>query len=406
MNPHWRRNLYVCLFGSFTTIVAMTLIIPFLPVYVERLGVRGEDAIVQWSGLAFGATFFAAALVSPLWGMLADRFGRKPMLIRASLGMTITIAMMGLAQNVYQLVALRLLVGLAGGYASGAVILVATQTPKDRSGWALGTLSTGLMAGSLVGPLVGGILPDLIGIRPTFFAAGAVIFVALLATCFLIREERPVRPFIGAERARGGAWSSIPDGRPVAAMLVTATLVLFATMSIEPIITVFIGGLARGGGLGTVAWSGLAMGASALAGILAAPRIGRLADRYGAWPVVIAGLLASAALLVPQAFVGAAWQLVALRFGMGLALAGLLPAITALIRHSVPDGASGAILGWSQSAQYLGQITGPLAGGFLAAHLGLRSVFYATALLMAAGAGGNWLVWRGRSRAGRRATGA
>ncbi|MBC8746395.1 MFS transporter, partial [Paraburkholderia podalyriae] len=83
---HWQRNLGVCVFGSFTTIVAMTLLLPFLPLYVEQLGVKDHAAIVQWSGAAFGATFFSAALVAPLWGKLADLYGRKLMLIRSSLG--------------------------------------------------------------------------------------------------------------------------------------------------------------------------------------------------------------------------------------------------------------------------------------------------------------------------------
>ena len=121
--------------GSFTTIVAMTLLLPFLPLYVEQLGVKDPAAIVQWSGAAFGATFFSAALCAPLWGRLADRYGRKLMLIRASLGMSVAMALIGVAQSAWQLVALRLLAGLLGGYASGSTVLVATQTPKDRTGW-------------------------------------------------------------------------------------------------------------------------------------------------------------------------------------------------------------------------------------------------------------------------------
>jgi MFS family permease len=191
---HWQRNLAVCMFGSFTTIVAMTLLLPFLPLYVEQLGVKDHAAIVQWSGAAYGATFLSAALVAPLWGRLADRYGRKPMLIRASLGMAVAMALIGMAGNVWQLVGLRLLAGLLGGYASGSMVLVATQTPKARTGWALGTMSSAIMAGNLVGPLVGGVLPPLIGIRATFFAAGAMIFVAFLATAFLIREQKKARP--------------------------------------------------------------------------------------------------------------------------------------------------------------------------------------------------------------------
>jgi len=395
---HWRQNLYVCLFGSFTTIIAMTLLLPFLPLYVEHLGVRSPAAIVQWSGVAFGITFLAAALVSPLWGRLADRYGRKLMLVRASLGMAVVMSMMGLAHNVYELVALRLLTGLAGGYASGAVILVAMQTPKDRSAWALGTLSIGVMAGSFVGPLVGGVLPDLIGLRQTFFAAGGTIFIAFLATCFLIREDHGA---LAARRASGapriGTWAAIPDRRPVLAMLATALMLMFANMSIEPIITVYVAQLVPEGGR-IALMSGLVMAAAALASIIAAPRIGRLADRIGAWGVVIGCLAACALLLIPQAFVTDAWQLVGLRFLMGLALAGLLPSITSLIRHSVPDTVTGGVLGYSQSAQYLGQITGPLVGGFVGAQFGMRSVFFATSALMLAGAVANWAIHRSLQR--------
>src|SRR5215469_15326038 len=227
----WRRNLVICTFGSFTTIVAMTLLLPFLPIYVEQLGVSDHAAIAQWSGAAYGATFFTAALTAPLWGRLADLYGRKLMLIRASLGMAIAMSLIGMAHNVYELVGLRLLAGLLGGYSSGSAILVAAQTPKSRSGWALGVLSSGIMAGSLVGPLVGGLLPPLIGIRNTFLLAGSVIFITFLGTTFLIREDRS-QAKRGAKKASVG-WSQIPDKRPILAMLATGLLLMLANMSIE-----------------------------------------------------------------------------------------------------------------------------------------------------------------------------
>ena len=170
----------------------MTLLLPFLPLYVAELGVHNQAAVVEWSGIAYGATFLGAGLMAPLWGRFADRYGRKLILVRASFCMAISMAMLGVVQDVWQLTAVRLIAGLLGGYASGSIVLVATQTPKGRSGWALGTLSTGVMAGGLLGPLVGGLLPPLIGVRATFLAAGAVIFVAFLATALLIREDAPV----------------------------------------------------------------------------------------------------------------------------------------------------------------------------------------------------------------------
>ncbi len=385
---HWKRNLWVCVFGSFTTIIGMTILLPFLPLYVEQLGVTDHVAIVQWSGVAYGAAFLTAAIFAPLWGRLGDQYGRKLMLIRASLGMAVSMSLIGLSQNIYQLVGLRLLTGLLGGYSSGSTVLVATQTPRARTAWAIGMMASGNMAGNLVGPLAGGALPRLIGIRMTFFAAGAIIFVAFLATVFLIKEE----PRQGRSRAsrKHGAWTAIPDKRPVVAMLAMGMLLMFANMSIEPIITVYVAQIIPNPAHVTVV-AGLVMSAAALGSILSASWLGKLADRIGHWTVIIGCLLVCAGLLVPQAFVTAGWQLILLRFLMGLSLGGLLPCVATVIRHNVPERNAGTILGYSTSSQYVGQVTGPLVGGFIGGHFGMRTVFLGTSLLMAVGSAYGWL---------------
>jgi MFS family permease len=392
VNPYWRRNLYVCLFGSFVNMAGMTILLPFLPNYIRDLGVSDETAIVFWSAAAFSASFIAAGLVSPIWGYLADLYGRKPMLIRACLGMTVAISAMGMARNVYELVALRALAGFLGGYTSGSVILVASQTPKNKSAWALGKLSIGSLSGSLAGPLIGGALPRLMGLRETFWMTGATIFVAFLLTTFVIREDRSLRP-----RRENGRLPPlgrlVTDWRPILLMLASACLLLVANMSIEPIVTLYVGQIAQPGD-DVVLYAGAAMSAGAFAAIIAAPTVGRWADRHGHWRMVALSFAAAGALLIPQAFVEAPWQLVALRFLMGLALAGLMPAITALIRRSAPDAAIGRILGLSQSAQYFGQIAGPFAGAAVAAQFGMRSVFLATALALLATAVANEVMRR------------
>jgi MFS family permease len=387
-NRHWMTNLIVCAAGSFTTIVAMTLLLPFLPIYVEQVGVTGHAAIVQWSGVAYGAAFFTAALTAPLWGRLGDRYGRKLMLIRASLGMAVAMSLTGMAQNIEELVAVRLLTGLLGGYASGSMILVAAQTPRAQSGWALGVLSAGAMAGNLVGPLIGGVLPPLIGIRSTFLLSGAVIFLAFLATTFLIREEP--RPRQSRAGKIPGLWSQIPDKRPIVAMLATGLLLMIALMSIEPIITVYVAQVAAPDQITFVA--GVVMSAGALGSILSSSHLGRLADRIGHWRLVVTSLAVGAALLIPQAFVTSGWQLVLLRFLMGLALGGLMPCVTSVIRHNAPETIAGGLLGYAVSTQYVGQVLGPLAGGFVGGHIGMRAVFLGTSVLMAAGAVGNLVV--------------
>jgi len=375
---HWKCNLLVCTLGSFTTIVAMTLLLPFLPIYVQQLGIKEPAAIARWSGAAYAATFLSAALTAPLWGRLADRYGRK--LIRASLGMAIAMSLIGMATAPWQLVALRLLAGLLGGYASGSTILVAAQTPKAHTGWALGILSAGIMAGNVAGPLLGGILPPLIGIRHTFWLTGAAIFLAFLGTACLLKEA-PRQPERAAEAGQV-APEQPANLRVVRLMWLTAMLMMFATMSVEPIITLYIAQFVQGEHAVTVN-AGIVMAAAALGSIIAAPLAGRLADRIGHGRVLFAGLTVSALLLIPQAFISHVWQLTGLRFLMGMALGGLLPCITALIRHHVPQQQTGKMLGYATSAQYAGQVTGPLCGGIVSGAVGMQPVFLITALMMA-----------------------
>ena len=378
---YWQRNLVVCVFGSFTTLVSLSMLLPFLPLYVQQLGVTSTAAVIQWSGVAFGATFLGTAVTAPLWGHLADRYGRKPMLVRAAIGMAVMMSLIGLAHNVVELVVLRLVAGLIGGYAAASIVMIGTQAPRERSGWALGVLSTGGLTGSLVGPLVGGFLPTWVGIRGSFFIGGALIAIAAAATILLVREdfdrESDAKPQVAQH-----AEATAPAHRAlVIALLITAMMVLLANMSIEPIITVYIGQLGvPDDHLARIA--GLVMAASAFGSMLTASRLGALADRVGSWKVIVGGLVATGLVMVPQAFVTQWWQLALLRALMGMTLAGLLPSIAKLVRQMVHEHSTGKTLGYLQSAQFAGQVIGPLIGGQIGAYAGLREVFFFTALLL------------------------
>jgi MFS family permease len=386
--PYWRRNLFVCVFGSFTTLLSLSMLLPFLPLYVQQLGVSTPSAVVQWSGVAFGATFFGTAITAPLWGRLADRYGRKPMLVRAAVGMAVVMSLIGLAHNLTELVVLRLIAGLIGGYASASIVMVGTQVPRERSGWALGVLSTGALAGNLVGPLVGGFLPTWVGIRGTFFVGGAIIAVAALLTIVVVREDFDRTTDAKKRIDTGGVSPSAISGGVIVVLLVTAMMVLLANMSIEPIITVYIGQLGVPDDH-VARMAGIVMAASAFGSMLTAARLGALADRVGSSKVIIGCLVATAVVLVPQAFVTQWWQLAILRGLMGMTLAGLLPSIAKEVRHAVSDHNSGKTLGYLQSAQFSGQVIGPLIGGQIGAHFSLRAVFFVTASLLLACAGLN-----------------
>ncbi|HBF38101.1 MAG TPA: MFS transporter [Firmicutes bacterium] len=378
MKP-WKKNLWICWFGSFVTMTGLSQITPVLPLYIEQLGITNVSAVEQWSGIAFGITFVASAIFSPIWGRMADQYGRRPMLLRASLGMAIVISLMGLVNNVYQLVALRLFMGFISGYVSAAITLVATQTPREYSGLALGTLSTGAAAGSLLGPLFGGYLTEIMGIRAVFFAIGALLLFTFVATYLLVQEAFTCslqKPLSFQE-----IWQSIADRKSIMAMFMTTFVLQLALMSIEPIITVYIKQLSSH--MHYIAFiSGVAFSAPGISSILASPRLGKLADRIGPRKVILWSLIAAGVLFIPQAFVGSPWELVMLRFLLGIATAGLLPAVNSLLNKNVPATVTGRIFGYNQSAQFLGTFGGAILGGQMAAFFGIAYVFFATSILL------------------------
>lgn len=381
-NLFWKRNLFICMIGAFATTVGLTIMLPFLPLYVNQLGIVEQDKIIRWSGIAFSVTFLSAGLVAPIWGRLGDRFGRKTMLIRASLGLSIILSLIGFATNVYNLVLMLFLVGLAGGYGSGSTILIAVQAPQERSGWALGMVASGVMAGNLAGPLLGGILAPLIGIRETFWSAGGFIFIAFLLTLFGIKEEH--KPKTKTERKSKGIIGK-QDKPVILVMLISSMFLMIANLSIEPIITIFISSIESN--VDNITFmSGLVLAASALGSVLSASVLGKIADKIGHVEVIIGGMFIAGLLIIPQAFVTSGWELVLLRFLMGIALGGLLPCTSVIIRQKVAVENVGSVLGYSVSAKFIGQFIGPFLGGMIGSHLGIRYVFILTTVVMFAGA--------------------
>ena len=375
----WKRNLIVCWFGMFVTGVGMSQIAPVLPLYIDHLGIHDTALIEQFSGIAFGITFIVSAVFSPIWGQAADRFGRKPMLLRASLGMAVVIFSMGFAQNVYQLIGLRLLQGVITGYGTACLTLIATQTDKEHAGWALGTLSTAPIAGSLLGPMVGGYIAESLGLQNVFFITGTLMMVAFITTALLVKESftRQDKKVLSVK----DTWNIIPDKGLTIIMFVTSFVLALALYSVEPIITVYVAELSSN--TSHVAMlAGMAFSASGLANIIAAPRLGRLSDRIGPQKVMLVALVAAALIFIPQAFVKNPWQLMVLRFLLGLAMAGLVPSVNVLVKKITPDSLTGRVFGFNMSAQYLGVFVGSILGGQVAAYWGIRYVFFITSTLL------------------------
>jgi len=320
-----------------------------------------------------------SAIFSPVWGHAADIYGRKPMLLRASLGMAIVIFSMGFAQNVYVLILLRLLQGAITGYGTACNTLIATQTDRAHAGWALGTLSTASIAGSLVGPMIGGFIAENLGLKNVFFITGGLMFIAFITTALFIKEsfKREDKKTPGVKEI----WNSVPEKSLTITMFVTFFILAVALYSVEPIITVYISQLS-GNTAHVALLAGMAFSVSGLANIIAAPRLGKLSDKIGAHRVMLVSLIAAGLIFIPQVFVKNPWQFIGLRFLLGITMGGLTPSVYILIKRITPDNLTGRVFGFNMSAGYLGVFGGAVFGGQVAALFGVKYVFLITGALL------------------------
>ena len=377
----WKVNLISVWFGCFFTGLAISQILPFLPLYVSQLGVSSHEALSMWSGLTFSITFLVSAIVSPMRGSLADRKGRKLMLLRASLGMAIAILLQAYATNVWQLFLLRGLMGLTSGYIPNAMALVASQVPRERSGWAISTLSTAQISGVIGGPLMGGFLADHVGLRAVFFITALLLMVSFLVTFFLIKEG--VRPTISkAERLSGKAvFATLPYPGLMISLFVTTMVIQLCNGSIGPILTLFIKSMAPDSN--NIAFlSGMIAAVPGVSALMSAPKLGKLGDRIGTARILMATLIFAVVLFFAMSFVTSPFQLGVLRFLLGFADGAMLPAVQTLLVKYSSDQVTGRIFGYNQSFMYLGNVIGPLIGASVSAMAGFRWVFAATAVVV------------------------
>ncbi|WP_034912678.1 multidrug efflux MFS transporter [Erwinia sp. 9145] len=391
----WKINLISVWFGCLFTGLAISQIIPFLPLYVEQLGVTDHDSLTLWSGLIFSVTFMISAIVSPMWGSLADRKGRKLMLLRASLGMGIVIFLQAFVTNVWQLFLLRALMGLTSGYIPNAMALVAGQVPRERSGWALSMVSTAQICGVIMGPMMGGFLADKVGLRAVFFITAALLLISFLVTLFLIKEGGRVQIKKADKLSGSMVFRSLSHPGLIVSLFITTLVIQLCNGSISPILTLFVRELEPN--VQNIAFlSGVVAAIPGVSALFSAPALGKLGDRIGAQRVLFAALILTFCLFVAMSWAGSAFELAALRFMLGFAEGAMMPAVQTLLLRYSSDRVTGRIFGYNQSFMYLGNVVGPLTGSAVSAIGGFRWVFAATATFVLINTVQLMLVWRRR----------
>ncbi|MCR5440165.1 MAG: MFS transporter [Selenomonas sp.] len=377
--PLWKKNLLICCVASFIVSIGMSQMAPILPLYIAELGVDNPADVARWAGIVFGCNFISLAIFSPIWGRLSDRFGRKPMILRASGWLGLIMIGMGFAQSVWHLVILRLLQGCLSGFQAAVIPLLAQETPKEHSGWAMGMFFTAQVSGGLMGPVFGGWLSETIGFRNSFFCIGTCCLLGFLALTQVHETKKAVRTTSADSPCP--SFRRLPQRNVILGVFLTTVLLHFSLTCVAPLLTVYIQEIA--GNIDHLAIiSGAVFSAAGFASMLFASRLGKLADRIGSERILFSCLLLSGLVSIPQGFVTAPWQLGVLRFVHGIAIAGLMPSTNNLIRQLSPPALMGRIFGFNQSAQFIGMFSGAFFGGQLAALIGIRSLFLLVAALL------------------------
>lgn len=378
----WKRNLIVLWIGVFFTSASFSMVIPFLPIFLPQIGVH--EHIEMWSGLLFSAAFFAGAIASPFWGSIADKYGRKPMIIRAGIFLCLIYTLTAFVTNPYQLLALRIAQGLLTGFIPGAIALIGTNTPNDKVGYALSMISTASASGGIVGPLLGGTIAHLVGNRLAFASAGVIVFISTILIILWVKEDNftPSKERGSVKNDLKIAWRN----RPLMLVLLLTVITAGSVMTIEPVLPLYIvelGGTKEKASL----VAGIVFSLPGIASALFAPFWGRWADKVGFHRVLVIGLLGGGIGTLAQIVFGSIWGFSIIRFVYGAFFCAVFPALNGLVVKSTAADFRGRAFSLNQTANQIGGMSGPMLGGFIGGLFPVQIVFATTGILLLAAMG-------------------
>jgi DHA1 family multidrug resistance protein-like MFS transporter len=386
MNPsthtaHWQRTLYILFISQLFTAVGFSSIFPFLPLYVRALGTNTQLSVEFLAGMVFSAQAVTMMIASPIWGALADRYGRKLMVERAMFGGAVILFLMAFARSAEELILLRAIQGFITGTVAAANALVASTAPRTRTGYAMGLLQVGLGAGVALGPLIGGLIADAYGYQAAFYVTAALLLLSGILVGWGVEEDfvRPETP-AGQRLSLSAGWRHVLAAPGVATTYAMRFISQMGRMMIVPIAPLFIQTLLPDAErLNT--FTGLVVGIAAGATTISAVYLGRLGDRVGHRRVIILSALVATALYLVQSQVRDGWQLLVLQALVGVAMGGIIPTISALLAGFTQAGEAGAVYGLDNSIDSAGRSLAPLLGSAVAVWFSLRATFIATGLL-------------------------
>ncbi|MBP2630422.1 MAG: major facilitator superfamily 1 [Firmicutes bacterium] len=376
---NWRINLWVLCASVVLTSASYTMIVPFLPVYLLELGVSEQD-VAMWSGAVFSISFLVGAIMAPIWGKFADKNGKRLMAIRAGLGLAIVYFLGGIVTDPAQLLGVRILQGFANGFLPASLAIISSSAPKEQLGFSLGIIQTGQIIGGVLGPLLGGSLAHVFGMRASFFVAGVCLLLVTIVVVFLVKEPAQVED-------RHAGSSMLEDIKHAAKnsllveMMGLTLLIQLAMMILQPVMTLYIAQL-QGDMEGVVLTAGIIFSLGGIAGAVSTPFWGRYGQRSGYFKAMALAFGGAGIFNFLQFFPATVVGFGALQFLVGIFIVGVNPSISATIVNCTEASFRGRVFGFATTAYQIGAMIGPLLGGVIAASMGIQYVFIFTGLLL------------------------
>jgi len=369
----WRRNLYILWGTQFLAMIGMNLVVPFLPFFVRELGVTDANEAARWSGLVFAGPFLTAFFSTPLWGKLGDTYGKKAMVIRALVGLGLSQILVGFSTNVYELLFFRLLQGAISGFIAAALALVTTSTPKEHTGYSLGFLQSATAGGTVLGPVVGGLLADTLGYRPIFFIVAGLCFTCAIVILKFVREVSQPKSEQATATIFQNATLMITDKR-LRIVGIAIVLSQSAALMIEPLFALFIEQFtSKTQYLSTI--TGAVVSIAGVFTVISAPWWGKRNDRIGFKKNLVVALSGTGVAYALHLVVPNVYALGGLRAGLGFARGGILHSLYSQVSLYAPDSRKSGLIGIASSLAILGNFLGPVIGGMIAGTFGLSAVF-------------------------------
>lgn len=373
----WQRNLWAIVVGEVLALLSFQASFILIPYYIQELGITNVAEVAAWTGAFQSIGSIGFTIATPIWGALGDRYGRKPMLVRAMIATCLVLVGIGLVRTPAQLMALRAIQGFFTGTPAAATALVATGSPKHRLAYALGLVQTSVFVGSTLGPMAGGFIADAYGYRATFFGGGAIVLVATLLVILMVTEPEESAAIAARARTESpvAGFRSVLGSPGLLALIAMVFSVGLTYGLLGPALPIYIQQLV-GGSDRIASIAGTIAGVGAFRAAVSALVIGRLSDRIGHRRALVTCSVGMSALYFPQALVRSATGLGIVRGLQGFFQGGISPSLSALVVSLAPKDKVGSALGLSSSASSAGSALGPVLGALLVAHMPTATVFY------------------------------